>query len=519
MRRSLVCGFGACGMKNKRNIIILVISLIVVIVGAVVAVMAVGSRGVSEPVEQLTLAQRYLDEQDYEQAVIEFERLIEIDPKNTEAYIGLAKAYNALGKTDKAAEALNKALTAVDEDDVERIIQAIEELSEPAEETAEAAANPAPEVTQPVAEETEEQPAEQMTDVSLDEGDKLQRASHRTVSADGILISDSYIENNGYVVNNYSKKIGENMLLSQRIREINPDGTYGRLIYRSSGSDRLIKYECICSNLFEWLEIKRETNKYIEEYEYEWTADGVLAKSICTRTEKDSGEVRVIEYEYQFVLNDKGLVDQQLIKKDGKKDRGYYYTYNEAGDTLSIVCRDDYGSVETFTYAYNEHGDVTSYYIVSEYEGVTEYTYNDEYSYKYHDNGDVAEESYTSTDSSGNTSYSVVRYNEYGILVYERSTYSNADGFEEIYECVYDDWGNIISSYEHQKYIDDEGGETFEYIAKYENRYTFGDNGLPVSFETWITEAKSTENGEITENTDEPYLSTITECEYRIIER
>lgn len=511
-------------MKNKRNIIILVIALVVVIVGAVIAVMAVGSSGASDPVKQLTLAQRYLDEQDYEQAVIEFERLIEIDPKNAEAYIGLAKAYTALGKTDKAAEALNKALTAVDEDDVERIEQAIEELSEPVEETAEATTTSAPEVTQPVDEETEEQPVEQVTDVSLDAGDILQRASHRTVDVDGILCSESYIEDGMYTNKRYMKWDDEAVLRNQIAREVNPDGTYGKRSYTyHTGANgvnvRIRRYENICANLLEWLEFKHETNSYVNEYEYEWTADGVLAKSICTRTYKDSGEVRITECEYQFVLNDQGMVAEQIITEDGEEDSHYFYTYNEAGDPLTEVCYFEGGTIGTTTYTYNEHGDVTRVYYVSEYEGVTEYTCNDEYSYKYHDNGEVTEESYTSTDSSGNTSCFVARYNEYGILVYERSTYSDAEGFEEIYEYVYDDWGNIISLYEYQKYIYDEGEESFEYVAKYENRYTFGDNGLPVSYETWITEAKSTENGEITEDTDEPYLSTITECEYQIIGR
>ena len=47
---------------------------------------------------QLDLGNRYLEEQNYEQAVVEFDKAIEIDPMSVEAYLGLADAY--IGKDD-----------------------------------------------------------------------------------------------------------------------------------------------------------------------------------------------------------------------------------------------------------------------------------------------------------------------------------------------------------------------------------------------------------------------------------
>jgi tetratricopeptide (TPR) repeat protein len=64
--------------------------------------------------ELLDLGEKYLLELDYEQAIVCFERLIEIEPKNARAYTGLAEAYIGLGHTDKAREVLELGLEETD---------------------------------------------------------------------------------------------------------------------------------------------------------------------------------------------------------------------------------------------------------------------------------------------------------------------------------------------------------------------------------------------------------------------
>jgi hypothetical protein len=56
--------------------------------------------------ELLDLGEKYLLEADYEQAVVQFTKLIEIEPKNPRGYTGLADAYIGLGDVDKAIEIL-----------------------------------------------------------------------------------------------------------------------------------------------------------------------------------------------------------------------------------------------------------------------------------------------------------------------------------------------------------------------------------------------------------------------------
>ena len=125
----------------KRNAIILVVVLVVLLAGTFATLFAVGASKQANISETLTLAERYLDEQEYEQAIIEFEKLLEIDPKNADAYIGLAQAYEALGDYDKATMALEQAKENVDEADKERIEAAIAELEAAAVETEESAEN------------------------------------------------------------------------------------------------------------------------------------------------------------------------------------------------------------------------------------------------------------------------------------------------------------------------------------------------------------------------------------------
>ncbi len=56
----------------------------------------------------LDLGQKYLLDGNYEQAIIEFNKVIEIKPKNVEAYIGLAEAYAAQGDYDSAISVLEQ---------------------------------------------------------------------------------------------------------------------------------------------------------------------------------------------------------------------------------------------------------------------------------------------------------------------------------------------------------------------------------------------------------------------------
>ena len=54
--------------------------------------------------EQYDLGMRYLNEGNYQEAVIAFEAAIEIDPNRVEAYSGLSNTYMAMGEYDKGLQ-------------------------------------------------------------------------------------------------------------------------------------------------------------------------------------------------------------------------------------------------------------------------------------------------------------------------------------------------------------------------------------------------------------------------------
>ena len=58
--------------------------------------------------EQLELGQKYLAELNYEEAVIAFQKVIELDEKNVEAYVGLNQAYSVQNDFENAVEILKK---------------------------------------------------------------------------------------------------------------------------------------------------------------------------------------------------------------------------------------------------------------------------------------------------------------------------------------------------------------------------------------------------------------------------
>lgn len=57
---------------------------------------------------QMKSAQKYLSEEDYEKAIVKLEKAIAIDPKNIDAYILLAKAYQEADMQEEAEEIIDK---------------------------------------------------------------------------------------------------------------------------------------------------------------------------------------------------------------------------------------------------------------------------------------------------------------------------------------------------------------------------------------------------------------------------
>ena len=78
--------------------------------------------------EQMRLGDRYLDELDFERAIAAYEEAIEIDPKNVDAYMGLAQAYVGLQDYQSAIDILLEGEDETDDDDLKEFREQLESV-------------------------------------------------------------------------------------------------------------------------------------------------------------------------------------------------------------------------------------------------------------------------------------------------------------------------------------------------------------------------------------------------------
>lgn len=92
------------------------IGVIVVVIVALIIGTGIYNMPEKRLSRHLDLGQKYLSEQNYEQAAIEFNKAIEIDPKSVDAYLGMADAYFGMGDYQKAIEVLEEGYATVPEE-------------------------------------------------------------------------------------------------------------------------------------------------------------------------------------------------------------------------------------------------------------------------------------------------------------------------------------------------------------------------------------------------------------------
>lgn len=102
--------------NNKIKIGIFALVVIACIVGIIIYSNSSGQR----LQRQLNLGQKYLNELNYEQAVVAYELALEIDPLSAEAYLGLAEAYVAQDNYEKAVEILQKGYEITGNEDIKK---------------------------------------------------------------------------------------------------------------------------------------------------------------------------------------------------------------------------------------------------------------------------------------------------------------------------------------------------------------------------------------------------------------
>lgn len=148
-------------MKEKKNTgLIIVLIIILVLLTTVVGIFSfmLGNKNY-ELKNELKLGNRYLENEEYEEAVEAFKKAIKISPKCEEAYIGIAEAYIGMDEYEEAVEYLEKLIDITQSRDVKKKAKAaIEELKENSERPSKAEEELVEEPAEAV--ETEEAPEE-----------------------------------------------------------------------------------------------------------------------------------------------------------------------------------------------------------------------------------------------------------------------------------------------------------------------------------------------------------------------
>ncbi len=98
--------------KKKRNtgLVIAVVAVAVLLIAVGVLIFVMADSPAKKYEEQLKLAERYLDELDYDKAIAAYRAAIDIDPKAEDAYLGLADVYVEKGELQAAIDILKEGL-------------------------------------------------------------------------------------------------------------------------------------------------------------------------------------------------------------------------------------------------------------------------------------------------------------------------------------------------------------------------------------------------------------------------
>lgn len=103
-------------------------AVIIVICFAVFALMSGRNSSANRIEELMDLGNKYLTEQDYEQAIVTYQEVIGIDPKCEEAYHGLADAYIGMEDYEMACSILSQGIERIDSEELKAYLAEIEEV-------------------------------------------------------------------------------------------------------------------------------------------------------------------------------------------------------------------------------------------------------------------------------------------------------------------------------------------------------------------------------------------------------
>ncbi|MGN0408066.1 MAG: DUF6273 domain-containing protein [Bacteroides sp.] len=116
--------------KNNKKVIISVSIVIVLLVVVIAGTLIIQATPANRLKRQLRLAEKYLTEMNYEQALIAYGEAIKIDPKCEQAYLAMADIYIKTGNVQKAVELLENGQKNIQTDTINGKLNEIRNLDE-----------------------------------------------------------------------------------------------------------------------------------------------------------------------------------------------------------------------------------------------------------------------------------------------------------------------------------------------------------------------------------------------------
>lgn len=310
---------GSKGIKKNKKMIVIaaVLGLCLIAAGFFVLTADSAERKLEN---QLELGQKYLDELDYEQAIVAYKAAIEIDPKCEEAYLALAEIYVEMGDYESAVDILNQG---IEQTGAKELSTYLYEFEESGDETAESG------------EETDEMQGEDPGDEHTQSGGPWEQVIR--------------YENGGYLVKEYDAS----------------GNCIKRTWYNASGNIDSVREYDVNENCMKRICYNADGN--IEYYYvYEYDMNGNCMKGTCYNMDGSIEYYNVYEYDVNGNLNAEVL----CYNADGSfRIYEYYYipehdvnrnrikeTYYNADRSINRVYEYDVNGNCTKTTYYNADG-------------------------------------------------------------------------------------------------------------------------------------------------------------------
>lgn len=110
-----------------KKILFFIISILVILLAVVNIFLYMRVTNPAQQVQkQLDLGQQYLLDLEYDEAVAAFEIVIELEPKNVTAYMGMAEAYIGMGEQDKAIKTLKRGYRETEDEELGSWLEELE---------------------------------------------------------------------------------------------------------------------------------------------------------------------------------------------------------------------------------------------------------------------------------------------------------------------------------------------------------------------------------------------------------